>query len=87
MSKMIDAKMCIECLHTHNTIVDRGNSSVEHEDGRQERWKHPHRTALRLYSKPNYTSKVDVSHPKAVRYILYIYAHVGSEGCILYIKS
>ena len=84
---MMDAKMCIECLHAHDMIADRGDSSVEHEDGRQELWKHPHRTALRLYSKPNYTSKVDVYYPKAALYILYIYPHVWSEGCILYIKS
>ena len=68
-------------------IADGGGLSAEHEDGRQECRKHPSWTALRLYSEPNYTSKVDVSHPKAARYILYIYAHVGSEGCILYIKS
>ena len=26
-------------------------------------------------------------HPNAALYILYIYPHMGSEGCMLYIKS
>jgi hypothetical protein len=39
------------------------------------------------YISPNYTSKIDVSHPNAALYILYTSPHVWSEGCILYIKT